>query len=679
MLDQLVGLAARHRAQTVLPRLQPMVKWPAGKPPQFDWDDYDSLVRPWLGGPEPARFWPLPRIDYLDRFDLQSQADYWASAASHFDQLDWIAQAPLILDPPPGLEAQSLRDSAWAGRLLAINPMLRVVVPLRADEVVLGDKGVAPADAKRLTVAAEGLVYAPPTRPWPAEVAPPEKWLRGDVPGLLPYVGAGGDERDVRLWAQLAFLRSAQLIRWSNPLPSTIGATEPADPNELTWFYPGQWFGVERPLASLPLKWLRQAEQDFEYLQLARRRGQTLNALVMARLLTKPVRVEAGSRPDPVYALMSGTLDPQAWQQWRRLMAQAIELRPEGKEADDTAQRDLNLRTLQWMQPLERPLLLARRTTWSALDLGGSSPQLKLLLDVDIYNASDSTPDDNLLAWTAAPSGWQVRPQAQTVSALPTYQVRSAQVEAAVDLSRLSPATRQPVELTFTQGFTRRQTPVRLVLPVAASERRYGQLSIDGSLDDWDPIDAIQNGPLVSFLSRPNLQSQQLQFDALPVQLFSGWADENFYLAFKVSGLQEAAPRVSRNFVDYQFRRAWGEDLCQVLIEAVAADGTSGPALHLVCKPNGDWMERKIDGQWKPAEGGGLRYAATRQGELWRGEVAIPWSAIVGQNRPRPALLRFNFSQHRQSDGQSASWAGPIDHGRDDDLTGVLLLRQTEK
>ena len=75
-------------------------------------------------------------------------------------------------------------------------------------------------------------------------------------------------------------------------------------------------------------------------------------------------------------------------------------------------------------------------------------------------------------------------------------------------------------------------------------------------------------------------------------------------------------------------------------------------------------------------------YVARPEGDRWRGEIQIPWRAIMaaaaeGNNQPvePPTLLRFNFAQHRNATGESASWAGPIDFGRDDSFMGVLYLR----
>jgi len=208
-------------------------------------------------------------------------------------------------------------------------------------------------------------------------------------------------------------------------------------------------------------------------------------------------------------------------------------------------------------------------------------------------------------------------------------------------------------------------------------------LKFDGSLEDWMSDDAIQNGPLVRMFNRPALQKQDLQYASTPSSIYSGWADKNFYIAFKLGGLSGMSTAGSKsNFVEYSFRRAWYEDLSEMTIQAVYSNDELGPVLHVISKPNGSlFVERKLDPRqfenpWQEIQGSGIRYAATVDGPDWRGELAIPWQAITADpNRPRPALLRFNFTQHKNLTGESASWAGPIDFGRDENFTGVLILR----
>jgi hypothetical protein len=193
----------------------------------------------------------------------------------------------------------------------------------------------------------------------------------------------------------------------------------------------------------------------------------------------------------------------------------------------------------------------------------------------------------------------------------------------------------------------------------------------------------------VRMFNRPAIQRLELQTASTSTQVYSGWAQNDFYVAFKVNGVEAAKAGAERNFVDYdpQFRRAWNEDLCEVLMQPVYVDGTIGPVLHLVCKPRGQLaIERKLNPKlnampWQAVVGEEVRYAATTEtkdgNNTWRAELAIPWNAINDQQHQaaRPSLLRFNFVQHKNATGESASWAGPLDFGRDENFTGLLYLR----
>jgi hypothetical protein len=260
-------------------------------------------------------------------------------------------------------------------------------------------------------------------------------------------------------------------------------------------------------------------------------------------------------------------------------------------------------------------------------------------------------------------------------------------MDARYNLTAIDARDRHPADLTFTNGFNRQQTKMKFVLPVRASDRHSPGLKIDGRLEDWSEADAVQAGPMVRMYNRPALQKQELQYGTNPAAVFTGWHDDNFYVSFKLQGISTKDLNQSRNFVDYQFRRAWGEDLCEILIQPLFSDNTVGPVLHIVCKPTGQWVERKLDPKmhvdpWQPLEGAAIRYSATIDptdrgaGGTWRGEVAIPWKAITDTNRGIPPLLRFNFIQHNNATGESTSWAGPVDFGRDDSLMGLLYLRE---
>jgi hypothetical protein len=179
---------------------------------------------------------------------------------------------------------------------------------------------------------------------------------------------------------------------------------QPADPNELTWFYPGEWFGRDEPVPTVQLKWLRRAQQDYEYLWLARERGEVINTLLMARLITKPVEIQPGQVPDPAYALMCGTTTRPRGPRRSGCSRRTILLRRAGQPVDAARQEALYCDTLRWVKPAGAP---AAHGAHHPVVLGhlrgnnGLPPQPAAR--VDIYNASDNRPDRNLLRWAAVP------------------------------------------------------------------------------------------------------------------------------------------------------------------------------------------------------------------------------------------------------------------------------------
>ena len=709
ILDQMMSLAEANRVQLHIDRLQPTVKWPSGAPVRIDWDDYDALVSPWLSGQAfadkvPMGSWELPRIDFLQNIPAAARLEYYASAAGHFDQKDWLRFSPVTLDklkPGRATVDERLLLSAEAARVLRSHQRLRVQVPLELDEVQVSDNptsNLIPAVATgRLDCVAPGLISSSPLSKWPANLDRPRGWMRTDLSGLIPHAGAGGQESDVRVWAWVAYLRHANLISWGDPLPAESDLATPADPTRLVWFYPGKWFGVDGLVPTVQLKWLRQAEQDFEYLNLADQRGSRIAVLPMARVLSRPVEIQPGQQPDPVYGLLLGAADARAWADVKPLLANIILSRGPGITPDENAISDLNIKTLTWMEPLEKPVILARTTKWTVglPPPGEIGPWVNLQLGIDLYNASDTTPSANELSYKNLVAGWEVAPQPVQIPQLLTYQVVRRQMNARLDPSRVSNAKHEPVKIEYRSGYSGALTPLDFIAPVARTVRRTAPLAINGSLDDWTGDDALQLGPLVKFMARPSVQAHVLERAATPTDLYSAWNDDKFYLAFRVEGISQAAGvQAGRNFVEYESGRAWAEDVCQVVMQGIYDDGTTGPLVHIALKPGGNtWAEQYGDPRlsvepWQEFDPG-LKYAATADGKIWRGELSIPWKALISpektetfarQAKPNlPTIVKFNFIQHRRDTGESASWAGPIDTGRSDGFTGVLVLKEPQQ
>jgi hypothetical protein len=136
-----------------------------------------------------------------------------------------------------------------------------------------------------------------------------------------------------------------------------------------------------------------------------------------------------------------------------------------------------------------------------------------------------------------------------------------------------------------------------------------------------------------------------------------------------------------------------------MLLQPIYGDNTVGPLVHVICRPGGQVeIRRRLDPRmhadpFVPVAGADVRYAATVQevagrdpasapmaDRVWRGEIAIPWAILHDPKNPLaarpPALLKFNFVQHQNATGQSASWAGPVDYGRDERFMGLLHVRE---
>ncbi len=672
-LDQLIALAHANRTQIAVPRLQPTVKWPPGALPQIDWSDFDSLVGGWLSGAAfddriAIGYWPLPTPDYLDNYDPQSKADYWRLAALHFAQLGWLPRCPVALhldSPGSPTMADELILSAAARLILAVHPEICVQLPLESEQVQWASAAnqnlVDASQAARLLTEADDAVSLP-------SAASPTRQL---------LMGVRGNQFDVRSRAMLAFLRNVKLVIWNDTLPEAVSIDQPSAAGETAWFYPGEWFALDRPLETIQLKWARRAQEDYEYLQLARQHGDGETAAQIARLLVRPVELRSGQQPDPVYDLFCGVSNPLAYGNARQLLADRIVHKSTPGDAID-------LRTLRWAAEQQKPNLLPRSVQWKWDDdpEATAGRTLAARITMDVYTPWETAQSTSQFQWSLPQHGWQIRPQAMNVST-EHYGVQQATTDGKFNLDRAGDeASTEPMAMTFIGPMPGQSVVCRFVLPVAVSQRRQRQLSIDGSLDEWNAVDALQlDRPLVAMLNRPDVQAQQLKMADQPASIYSAWSDDNFYLAFRLGGVDSIDIRSTHNFVNYQDRRAWGEDLAEILIQPIYIDNSTGPLLHIVCKPGGDWVERKdrpSDDEFTALEGAGVRYASSvdpRQ-QIWRGELAIPWRAIADSGRGRPSLLRFNFIQHQNSTGQSASWAGPIDFGRDDRWMGLIHLHE---
>ncbi|MEL7237279.1 MAG: hypothetical protein AAGK78_00335, partial [Planctomycetota bacterium] len=765
LLDSMVRQAAAHRMELRVPELAPVVKWPAGAGPEVDWQAYDSVVTPWLEGglflglPGATRpqAWPIPRMRHLSQYPPESRQQYWRLAMQHFADRGWLERSRAWLTPADAgasavrvrrgegfTPAERAKLSAEAARLVKSFPVGQIALPLNASQTLFAGPGypvgLPPEAAGRLSIRAGSTVTRSGGRRWPAGLDQPGRWLdapEGDLTtvGTLNAPVAAVSEADLRVWGWLAYLRGADLVRLGPVLPpADVGQDirRPADPSRLIAFYPGEPFGLDTPVPTVHLKWLRRAQQDVEYLHAAADRQEGQYARLLARAMARPLEVNLGPddlRPDPVYPLLTGTPGRSLWPEALQLVAEKTAIGDPVLQGmlPDRFVTDHTNRTTTWLSRREVPTPVVRQLSWGLIStpsfdqFGQPDPRrlerrVSLVADLAVYNPSDATPEGFAAGWSTLPGGAQPssetaglwRPAAVEVplDAPDTYELTTVALSASAgvdDLARRFGTSQQSPARFYVRNAYRdslsgpgvgRRGFVQAVAPAVVVDRRDAAPTLDGSLGDWEGDEAIVDGPLTVMQSRPDLRRGDVRRADLPAQVFAGWTAEGLHLGFRFEGLapQPEGIRSARTFIETQHRRAWGEDLCQLVVQPIyesRGETELGPAVHVVLKPSGNaFAQIAVDRRtnelvWQDVQAN-LPYSTTVEQAtgIWRGEITLPWSAL--QEGPRtvrsmanvPAMLRFNVSQHVADTGESASWAGPVDHGRDASITGALILRK---
>jgi hypothetical protein len=681
LLDKLVATAHDNRVDLFIPDIAPIVKWPVDATPTCDWSLFDSLVGPWFSGTafadkKPVGFWPLPVAPSLGQFDAQSQTQYWTAAAAHFGAKSWLPLTAAMVPVDPGDNNSDSIIANQSRAALAVPLPFRVMIPSTIDrfaiQTAVPGEPTGLASSARIFTRSPGEIFPSPlidVTPNPAA----GRWLAGH-PRL-------GDEQEIRTEGWLAYQRGAALIHWAD----AMAASDASHPAPAAWFVPGKPFGIEGPLQTIQLKWARQAEQDYEYLVRSNQRGRGAAATQLCRLLTRTIRLQPTQGIDPEFSLIVGLTDRSACERCRRLLVAS------DRQAAAGPLPDLS----RWIDAHQSAVIIPTGVNWKwrrDSTEGFTAPDatghwVSADVTADVYNPGETSTAENQFAWATADHGWGVHPQPVGFPPIPVGELRRVAVTGWYDLTQIDPKSDSQIALNYTDGDTRETMPVLMNLPVANCDRRTRAVHLDGSLEDWADEDALNlDKPLVKMLSRDSVAGHKIEPAELPSSIYSGWSDENLYVAFRVGGVGNFPGSVFHNDVKYENGIATGENLCEILVQPIYIDDTTGPATHIVCRPGGVWVERKTGdgaaaGQWIPYDAGGIRIASTFDGKarLWRSELEIPWRAIIPPDRGRPSLLRFNFIQHREETNESASWAGPLYESRQSGLTGLLLVRDESR
>jgi hypothetical protein len=389
------------------------------------------------------------------------------------------------------------------------------------------------------------------------------------------------------------------------------------------WFYSGSAFGTAEPVESVLLKRLRDSEQDAEYLALAEHTAAAPSARALVNLLIQPIL----GTVDTIDQSLARPIDSATFAQGKIFLAHLLD----ASHFSTRQQKQWNLQLIRWIAEHSSPQMRARATTWF---WDNAKPgQLDLKLALDIYNPSEIQPTDNTLEWSSLPAGWASAARSAIPSLL-SNRITHGVLTGSFDATQIHVTTDGLSQVTFINGFDASRADLTLSIPVASCDRRSGAPVIDGSLSEWSTDDLICNAPL------PSLQANA------PAQILANFSDTHLFLAFRFEGIDSTD--------------------CQFFIQPIFADNFLGKLLRISCRP---------DGSCQSAPAVPIQYGCSVASNIWRGELAVPWSAIASKATAIPRALRFNIIRKNRS-SSIASWAGPLNATDPPGaISGILVLR----
>jgi hypothetical protein len=677
-------MAHRHR----------LVLWPAGLRPQVTvaldgaatgrFDDYDSLIMPYVTGRgyddqvAPA-FWPVP-LD--ERFPDPAEfggptgprygrllASYGKSVRDHFVSRGWYKRGVILLPTGPQPLTMDIARSRAAARQVRepTRPLRTVGRWSPNDPAAYGVRGARWED-----LAGFVDIWAPDCRLADPRLVDEDTdlWLR---PTAAPFLGSAevsAGALDVLTWTWAAWRMRARGLwcfgDWTLGEAAPREGRDAKEPNG--WFYNGAAFDAEGVLPSVRLKLLRRAQQDYAYLDLVRR----FEDRALADRFASTALYAAGTQAQGD-SLLDGELDGWSrdeglWQAARHLMGRTLDAivsaplgqRPAGLTALRVAQR----------------MLFRRREAVSirpeAARLGRVRDRLgtrwRIDLPVRIYNRTPA-PVAGRLRPGKLPAGWAALTRSADVVALqPGEDIRLTLSLATEPFpASLDGKLEVPVQFQVRGGST-----IEASVPLAAIRcGRFltgGPPAIDGNLNDWPTLAANTAGrfEVIGARTVPKVFIPDGR-TATRQTLVTACADaEALYLAFACRGQDPATLQTpSRNFAEYDGLIPWGQDAVVAVIDPSAGDGPPQPCRCLLVLPSGVIQathgvpSNPPTAETRPwlADARVATMKLAREG-VWWVEMRIPFAALGGAPRGGD-VWRINFARVLGRLGEVSTWSGP--------------------
>lgn len=685
-LDRYMQVFHEHRVSPFLEKLGPILDLDDDGRVRLQWREYDEVAGKYLNGDgysdgAAATAWPIPfRTDFPDpkrygglgskRF-RELAIDYLRQCAEHFREKGWFDRHFIFLSPADEFASAPYKTFRTYGRLIKeADPQLRLVCPTPLEPMdLVGWFGHLFEDMDDIAA-----IYCPtaqlldPLAALQKQAAGKQVWWRDPRP---PFAGSGRIEAPLahaRSWAWQAYRYPVNAIwlgracNWADdPFAEIIDRNR--QPSNQWLVYPGDRFGMDRPLPSARLKSLRRGLLDYEYLRMMEEIGGGLSAELIAGTMVKYAHADAYADNFMDGRRHGGIDEPDQWERARRLLLETLAHR----RKQTPAPRDVGpVDNVSWRRFMEQNRELrvdveGVRCRPSAHDEQGS---FDIVFHVVLRNER-AEPVDGLIRFGPLWEGWRPIRDHLPVEHLESGMSLNGQLvfrASAAPVGNLG-VHYQPIVFEESDG-REIEVEARFAFLVSAPLRKH--LTIDGDLGEWPiPQGFDIAGDFVRVGGEDFRNPGPLRGRASEQTIVQALHDnENLYLA--ITCKEERMNRletVHGNVVSYDGLLPWGEDLVEVLLDpSNAGSGYSHDIRHLVIKPSGAVISERGVATTPPIGPRQLWPAGAEVGVAhgdteWTVELRIPMSAFGDEER-KSQVWGFNVARHEARLGESSSWSG---------------------
>lgn len=692
----------RHGLTPVLPDLTPPMQLTAQGELRVDADAYEGIVLPFVGGAafadrRPLDVWlaPLAPVQLKDPSSGRStagnlgepwDAQYVDAVASLLRSSAWRAA---VIAGPPCAGAPSESRAATTHRYAEL---LRARIPELPIASHLFPQDMRPwgwVGFPRMDLRDQVDIWIPPAQFYDPEIMSEQRsagrrtWVAADRPPFSGTASLHAAPADQLVFPWMLERLGAEALWFGtvNRWPADPAGNAPhqcAAYDNHVLLYPGAYYGLAEPIASVRLKRLRRAAQDAAYIDL-------LHAAQLGHLadaLTRALVPYAGSQAYRTHfadgRIPSWPEDESLFATARHVMAGALQQehdapgasRPLDEGPQNVAWRRLMLATGRLHATVEGV------TVGTTAEPGADRLRIDVALNLGNHRRF---PLAGSVSLGPVPESWSVSEHAAAFAAIPPNRARRVVVTAGADHLEMDAAGTIELPVAVTTD-DQRTTDITARLAFVRAVPAEQPLAIDGDLSDW-PL-GVANVMADFVLTSGAATGTGRVGRARPTQPTTAFVlrdETSLYVAVQCAQRHARSQSAYRKGVVHDDLVPVGEEVVEVLIDP-SGMRTRSPAdlFYMAIKPNGsDVTTRGVRfdppcGEWSPWAVELSLATRTTLGQ-WTIEMRIPFAAFGSEATPQ-GVWGLNITRFDAAGEEFSAWSAVSGSAYDPLALGNLYL-----